>query len=285
MHGGTLLPHAAFDASTILQRIAHEKVTYLPGTPTLYQSLLAGPYRDYDLASLRIACTGGAMVPIVLVGEMRRELHIGTVITAYGLSETCGTVSMCVTGDDDATIASTAGRPLPGTEVRLVDEAGQDVPVGTPGEILVRGNCVMVGYFNNPAATREAVDAEGWLHTGDVAVQDARGYLTITDRKKDMVVVGGFNVYPAEVERIMSAHPAILQLAIIGVPDPRLGEVPKAFVVLRPGATADEASLIAWCRDNMANYKVPRCIEIVTALPVTASGKVQKFTLRDNTTP
>jgi acyl-CoA synthetase (AMP-forming)/AMP-acid ligase II len=253
----------------------------MPGPPTLYQSLLVAPYRNYDLTSLRIATTGGAPVPVALVADMRTALGIDTVLTAYGLSETCGTVTMCDAGDDNETIARTAGRPLAGTELRLVDESSKDVPAGTPGEVLVRGDCVMVGYFADAEATRLAVDSEGWLHTGDIAVQDARGYLTITDRKKDMVIVGGFNVYPAEVERMMGDHPGILQAAVIGVPDERLGEVPKAYVVLKPGISATGESIIAWCRDRMANYKVPRSVEIVPVLPVNASGKVQKFVLRD----
>jgi len=278
--GATLLPHAAFEAEAILKRIQNEKASFMPGPPTLYQSLLAGPYKDYDRSSLRIVTTGGASVPVALVEEMRKELGIKTVLTAYGLSESSGTVSMSEPGDDAETIARTAGRAIPGVEVRLVDEDGKDVAQGEAGELLVRGDCVMVGYFQDEAATKKAIDPDGWLHTGDVAVQDARGYITITDRKNDVVIVGGFNVYPAEVERILAANPLILQSAVIGVPDPRQGEVPKAFIVLRPGASATDADIIAWSRENMANYKVPRSVEIVPALPVNAAGKIQKFVLR-----
>jgi acyl-CoA synthetase (AMP-forming)/AMP-acid ligase II len=155
------------------------------------------------------------------------------------------------------------------------------VPANEPGEVLVRGFNVMRGYFEDPAATAEAIDAQGWLHTGDIGVIDEAGYLRITDRKKDMFIVGGFNCYPAEIEKILSEHPAVAQSAVIGVPDERLGEVGKAYVVLRPGAQADAASIVAWCREHMANYKVPRQVELVGALPTNAAGKVQKFALRD----
>jgi acyl-CoA synthetase (AMP-forming)/AMP-acid ligase II len=161
-----------------------------------------------------------------------------------------------------------------------VDEAGCEVPRGTEGELLVRGYNVMLGYFDDESATRAAIDADGWLHTGDIGVMDEVGYLRITDRKKDMFIVGGFNCYPAEIENLLSSHPAIAQVAVVGVPDERMGEVGHAYVVLRPDARLDEPSLIAWCRENMANYKVPRRVHFVTELPTTASGKVQRFALR-----
>ncbi len=166
-------------------------------------------------------------------------------------------------------------------EVRCVDPEGAEVARGTPGEIVVRGYNVMRGYFEDPRATADAIDAEGWLHTGDIGVMDARGYLRITDRIKDMFIVGGFNVYPAEVEAGLVAHDGIAQAAVIGVPDERLGEVGMAWVVPRPGAALDADALVGWCRERMANYKVPRYVEIVDALPLNASGKVTKFVLRD----
>jgi acyl-CoA synthetase (AMP-forming)/AMP-acid ligase II len=165
--------------------------------------------------------------------------------------------------------------------VRCADANGHSVPTGEGGEVQVRGYNVMVGYFEDPAATAEAIDSDGWLHTGDVGVLDERGYLRITDRMKDVFIVGGFNCYPAEIERLLSDHPAIAQVAVIGIPDERLGEVGKAFVVLRPGHTASPEELLAWSRTNMANYKVPRQFQIVTQLPVNAAGKVQKFALRE----
>ncbi|WP_338014300.1 FadD3 family acyl-CoA ligase [Sphingomonas cavernae] len=278
--GCTVLPHAVFGAEDVLARIEREKVSVLPGPPTIYQSLLAANYRAHDLSSLRLAITGAASVPVSLVEEMRTELGIETVLTAYGLTETCGVVTMCRKEDGVETIASTAGRPLDGIEIRIVDDGGTTLPPGEAGELLVRGAGVMQGYFNDPAATAEAIDGDGWLRTGDIAVQDARGYIRITDRAKDIFIVGGFNAYPAEIENILAQHPAIAQSAVIGVPDERLGEVPKAFVVLRPGAQATPEAITAWARENMANYKVPRSVEIRDALPLNAAGKVQKFLLR-----
>ena len=281
MRGATVLPHAVFDTQRVLERIETERVSLLPGPPTVFQSLLAGPWRNYDLSSLRVSITGAASVPVTLIEEMRGTLGIDVVLTAYGLTETCGVVTMCGAGDDAETVANTAGRPLDGIAVRLVDRDGAEVPVGEAGELLVRGPNVMQGYFNDPEATAAAIDVEGWLRTGDIAVRDARGNVKITDRAKDIFIVGGFNAYPAEIEGLLAAHPAVLQSAVIGVPDERLGEVPMAFIVLRPGAAATAQEIIGWCRENMANYKVPRRIEILDALPINASGKVQKFLLRE----
>ncbi len=281
MRGVTVLPHAVFETERVLQRIEREKVTLLPGPPTIYQSLLAGPYKRFDIASLRVAITGAASVPVTLIEEMRAKLGIDVVLTAYGLTETCGVVTMCGAGDDAATIANTAGRPLGGIEVRLVDEGGEAVAPGEAGELLVRGPNVMRGYFNDPAATAAAIDGEGWLRTGDIAVQDARGNVKITDRAKDIFIVGGFNAYPAEIEGLLAAHPAVMQSAVIGVTDERLGEVPMAFVVLRPGASATPEEIIAWCRENMANYKVPRKVVLVDALPRNAGGKVLRDALQE----
>jgi acyl-CoA synthetase (AMP-forming)/AMP-acid ligase II len=212
---------------------------------------------------------------------MRRELHFRSVLTAYGLTESTGVVTICPHDADDETVATRCGVAIPGVEVRCADSHGHSVPSGEPGEVLVRGYNVMRGYFDDPQATRAAIDPDGWLHTGDVGVLDGRGYLRITDRIKDVFIVGGFNCYPAEIERLLSEHPAIGQVAVVGVPDERLGEVGKAYVVLRPGAEAAPETLLAWARENMANYKVPRFIEIVTQLPTNAAGKVQKYALRE----
>jgi acyl-CoA synthetase (AMP-forming)/AMP-acid ligase II len=189
-------------------------------------------------------------------------------------------VSACRAGDSDERVARTCGAAIPGIEIKCVDEAGRTLPPGEAGELLVRGFNVMRGYFDDPQATAEAIDSDGWLRTGDVAVIDPHGYLSITDRKKDLFIVGGFNCYPAEIEKILSAHPAIAQVAVIGMPDERMGEVGKAFVVLKPGHSCDAATVIEWSRANMANYKVPRAVEIVASLPMNAAGKVQKFALR-----
>lgn len=283
MAGATIVPAAVFDVERVLDTVATQRITVLPGPPTLYQAILDHPARAaHDLSSLRLAVTGAAAVPVELVRRMRDELTFSTVLTAYGLTEACGVVTMCRRGDDPETIARTSGRAVPGIEVRVVDEAGTEVPRGEPGEIVVRGYTVVSGYFQDPEATAEAIDAEGWLHTGDIGVMDGAGNVRITDRKKDMFIVGGFNAYPAEIEGTLLRHLGVSQVAVVGVPDDRMGEVGCAFVVPRPGADparlADE--LLAWARDQLANYKVPRSVEIVDALPLNASGKVLKAELR-----
>jgi acyl-CoA synthetase (AMP-forming)/AMP-acid ligase II len=281
IRGATALPMAVFNAGVILERIARERITFIPGPPTIFQSMLAHEScGKTDTSSLRIGGTGAANVPPVLIRQMREVLGFKRVFTAYGLTESTGTVTACRAGDSDERVARTCGTAIPGVEIKCVDDEGRTVAAGEAGEVLVRGLNVMRGYFDDPQATAQAIDPEGWLHTGDVGVIDEHGYLSITDRKKDLYIVGGFNCYPAEIEKILSAHPAIGQVAVIGVPDERLGEVGKAFVILKPGQKSDGAAIIEWSRENMANYKVPRFVEIVQSLPVNAAGKVQKFALR-----
>jgi acyl-CoA synthetase (AMP-forming)/AMP-acid ligase II len=272
LRGATIVPQAVFDVPTTLDLVQRERITVLPGPPTLYTSMLEHPGRaGYDLSSLRVAVTGATTVPVVMIERLRAELALETVLTAYGLTESCGTATMCRPDDDPQTVANTCGAAVPGVEVR-VDEAS--------GEVLVRGYNVMRGYFEDPAATADTVDADGWLHTGDIGVLDERGYLRITDRLKDMFIVGGFNAYPAEIEQVIARHPAVAEVAVVGVPDARLGEVARAFVVPRPGPVPDPGELAAYCKDRMANYKLPRSFVILDALPRNASGKVLKTTLR-----
>ncbi|WP_428311506.1 FadD3 family acyl-CoA ligase [Hydrocarboniphaga sp.] len=279
--GCTILPHAVFDATAVMQRIARERVSVLPGPPTLFISLLDDPARaSTDLSSLRATITGAAAVAPALIERIRRELGFKIVLTGYGLTETCGVASLAQASDSAQTIATTCGQPIPNTEVKCIDEYGNEVAAGVAGEVLIRGYNVMLGYFDDEEETDKAIDADGWLHTGDVGVLDERGYLRITDRLKDMYIAGGFNCYPAEIEKLIAAHPSVAQVAVIGVPDERLGEVGKACLVLRPGQTIDERHFIAWCREQMANYKVPRYVEVFTAMPTNASGKVLKFELR-----
>ncbi|MFF8695166.1 FadD3 family acyl-CoA ligase [Streptomyces sp. NPDC015144] len=275
MRGATMVPQPVFNVDTALANIAAERISVLPGPPTLHQSLLDHPARDaHDLSALRLVVTGAAVVPLRLVERLRTELRVSTVLTAYGLSEASGIVTMCRRGDPAETIAATSGRAIPGTEVRVLAEPGQ------PGEILVRGFHVMGGYFEDPETTAAAITPDGWLRTGDVGVLDEHGNLRITDRIKDMFIVGGFNAYPAEIEQLLGLHPDVADVAVIGVPDPRLGEVGKAYAVRRPGATLTADDLIAWSRREMANYKVPRAVEFVPDLPRNASGKVLKGELR-----
>jgi len=281
MRGALILPHAVFDADAVVGRIEREQVSVMPGPPTLFHALLASPrLQTADTSSLRVTFTGAAMVPVELIERMRRDLKFDLVMTAYGLSETCGVVSMCRPDDDLQTISTTSGSPIEGVEVKIARRDGSQAEPDEPGEILVRGFNVMKGYFEDPEATAEAIDAEGWLATGDIGALTPAGRLRITDRKKDMFIVGGFNVYPAEVENTLSFHPAIAQVAVVGTPDPKQGEVGKAFVVLRRGEALTGAALIAWSRERMANYKVPRQVVFRQALPVNAAGKVEKFTLR-----
>jgi acyl-CoA synthetase (AMP-forming)/AMP-acid ligase II len=278
--GATTYPLVVADAPLLLDLVTRERITMLPGTPTLFQSILNYPERErYDLSCLRLSAVGAASVPVDLVRRMKAELF-ETVITGYGLTETTGVSTMSRFNDPPEIIARTVGRPLPGVEIRLVDRDGNDVRLGTAGEVLVRGYNVMKGYLDAPAETAEVIDAGGWLHTGDVGTMDEAGYLSITDRLKDMYIVGGFNAYPAEIEAALLRHPDVAMVAVIGIPDDRLGEVGMAFVVLKSGSSTTEHEIISWSRQEMANYKVPRRVAIVEALPLNAVGKVVKPELR-----
>lgn len=280
LQGATMVLQSVFDATRTMALIEAERITVLPGPPTIYTSLLDAPERDlFDLTSLRLAVTGSAVVPVTLVRRMRAELF-PEVLTAYGLTESCGTVTACSAGDDDETVARTAGRPLDGVEVRVVDASGARLPTGQDGEILVRGYNVMLGYLDQPADAPAAVDPDGWLATGDIGHLDERGNLTITGRSKDMFVVGGFNVYPAEIEQVLTRHEAVAEAAVVGVPDARLGEVGRAYVTARPGAPAEPGELIGFCRERLANFKVPREVVVLDAFPRNASGKIHKAGLR-----
>ncbi|AJT66425.1 3-propanoyl:CoA ligase [Streptomyces lydicus] len=282
LRGATMIPQPVFGVETALANIAAERISVLPGPPTLHQQILDHPARAlHDLSALRLVVTGAAVVPLELVERLRSELKISTVLTAYGLSESSGIVTMCRRGDPPDVIAATSGRAIPGTEVRVVDAAGCPAAPGDPGEVLVRGYHIMSGYFEDPAGTARALTPDGWLRTGDVGILDADGNLRITDRIKDMFIVGGFNAYPAEIEQLLGRHPDIADVAVIGIPDPRLGEVGKAYAVRRPGSSLTADDLIAWSRREMANYKVPREVEFVRELPRNASGKVVKRRLRE----
>lgn len=282
MRGATMLPHPVFDVPEVLRRVSVDRISMLPGPPALLQSILMHPERaDYDLSNLRLSVTGAAAIPVELIHRMHDELGFETVITGYGLTESCGIATMCRDGDDAETIATTSGRAIPDTEVRCVDAEGNEVPRGESGEVVLRGYHVMLGYFEDEQQTRDTIDADGWLHTGDIGVMDERGYLRITDRMKDMFIMGGFNCYPAEIEGLLFEHPQVAQVAVIGIPDERMGEVGMAFVVAESGTQTTPKEIIAWSREHMANYKVPRRVELVEELPLNASGKVQKFVLRE----
>jgi acyl-CoA synthetase (AMP-forming)/AMP-acid ligase II len=274
LRGATIIPQLVFDPGQAMRLIEEMRITVFPGAPTIYSSILDHQDRaSRDLSSLRLAVTGAAVVPVALVERMRTELGFDDVLTAYGLTEAV-VATMCRPGDDPETVATTSGRATAGFEVQIAGEGAE------PGEIQLRGPNVMLGYLDDPAATAEAIDPDGWLHTGDVGTLDERGYLTITDRLKDMYICGGFNVYPAEVEQVLTRHPGVAEAAVIGVPDGRLGEVGKAFVVRRPAADPTSGQLIEFCRAALANYKVPRHIEFRADLPRNPAGKPLKRLLR-----
>jgi acyl-CoA synthetase (AMP-forming)/AMP-acid ligase II len=276
----TMLPEPVFDVDAVLARVERDRVTVLPGAPTVYQSILDHPGRDdADLSTLRVAVTGAADIPVELIRRIHDELPFSVVITGYGLTEG-GTAAATSPGDDPETIATTVGRARPGFELRVVDPSGADVPTGEAGEILLRGGSIMSHYLDDPSATSAALSDDGWLRTGDLGVVDEAGYLRIVGRSKDMFIVGGFNAYPAEIENGLLRHPDVRQAAVIGVPDARLGEVGMAFVVVAPGSSVTGDEIAAWCRDQMANYKVPRTVELIDELPINATGKVVKDELR-----
>ncbi|WP_343602680.1 AMP-binding protein, partial [Mycobacterium sp.] len=270
--GATLIPQLTFDAEQAMRAVAEHRITVLPGPPTVFQTLLDHPARaEFDLSSLRFAVTGAATVPVVLIERMQRELDIDIVLTAYGLTESGGFATMCRADDDPVTVATTCGRPITGFELRI----------GEQSEVLLRGPNVMLGYLDDPLATAAAVDTDGWLHTGDVGTLDAASNVMITDRLKDMYICGGFNVYPAEVEQVLARLDGVLDVAVIGVPDARLGEVGRAFLVTRCGSGLDEHAVIAYARKYLANFKTPRSVRFVDALPRNAGGKVIKPVLRE----
>jgi acyl-CoA synthetase (AMP-forming)/AMP-acid ligase II len=270
--GATLIPQLTFDPDQAMRYVQDHRITVLPGPPTIYQTLLDHPKRgDYDLSSLRFAVTGAAVVPVVLIERMQTELDIDIVLTAYGLTEANGFGTMCTADDDAVTVATTCGRPIADFELRI----------GEQDEVLLRGPNVMLGYLDDPDATAAAIDADGWLHTGDVGRVDEAGNLSITDRLKDMYISGGFNVYPAEVEQVLARLGGVAESAVIGVPDNRLGEVGKAFVVVKPGFDLDEETVIAYTREHLAKFKTPQSVEFLDVLPRNPGGKVVKPLLRE----
>ena len=272
--GAALVPQLVYDAGRAMALAEAERITVFPGPPTIYQTILDHPDRGgHDLSSLRLAVTGAATVPVALVERMRRELSFEAVLTAYGLTEAV-VATMCRPGDDPQTVAHTSGRATAGFEVRI----------GETGEILLRGPNLMLGYYGDEEATRAAIDADGWLHTGDVGRLGPDGYLTITDRLKDMYICGGFNVYPAEVEQVLARLDGVAESAVIGTADTRFGEVGRAYVVTRPGHALDAGEVLAFCRERLANYKVPRQVVFRDGLPRNPAGKVLKRLLREEAT-
>ena len=284
LYGAAILPMPTFDVLALVDLIDREQATVLQGSPTIFLGLLDHPGVDQSrISSVRVAGPGSMGFSAENFARVRDELGITQFAPGYALTESTAVGSRCYWFDDFETVSTTSGRPVPGIAMRVVDDHGRELPPGSEGEILIKGYNVMAGYFEDPAGTAEAIDSGGWLRTGDVGRFDARGRLTITDRKKDMILVGGFNTYPAEIERVLGRHPSVAEVAVIGVPDQRLGQVGKAFVVPRDPVTFDLDDLTAFARERLANYKVPRYWEAVHDLPRNASGKVRKFLLRERT--
>jgi len=274
--GSRAVLNGAFDPTVMMQLIQDERIALLPGPPTVFQGILDAPDRaDFDLSSLRTGLISAAGVPEELVHRVVSERLVEHPITAYGLTEAL-VVSCSSPGDAAHDVAAYSGRVMPGVEVRVVDGDGTDLPAGETGELLVRSSMVTAGYLDDPAATAAAIDEDGWLRTGDIGLLSANRQVRITGRAKDVVIVGGFNVYPVEVEELLREHPDVADAAVVGMPDARMGEVAVAFVVAAPGAALDPAALIEWTKTQLANFKVPRHVEVLDALPLTASLKVTK---------
>ncbi|MHB8670396.1 MAG: AMP-binding protein [Acidimicrobiales bacterium] len=280
--GGTYAPLLAFDPGLVLELIETERAAVMGGVPTMLLAMLEHPdVSGRDLSSLRVVVSGGAPVPAEMVKRIQSGLGVEFSIV-FGQTE-CSAVATQTRLDDSAEDkAETVGQPLPQVEVKVIDVAnGETVPPGTLGELCIRGFCVMRGYYDMPEATAAAIDPEGWLHTGDLGTMDERGYCRIQGRLKDMIIRGGENIYPREIEAVLHEHPAVADVAVVGVPDDRWGEQVAAFVRLGEGASATPAELSAFLRGRLAAYKAPRTWVFVDSFPLTGSGKVQKFVLRE----
>jgi fatty-acyl-CoA synthase len=277
-----IFPSPSFDAAETLRAIQEERVTALYGVPSMFIAELQDPaLPNTSLSSLRTGVMAGAPCPIEVMKRVLTEMHCPEIVVGYGQTESSPVITMSRVDDDIETRCATVGCAVPETEVRIASpETGETLPAGQQGELLARGYMVMKGYDDEPEATRRAVDADGWLHTGDLAVMRPDGYFRITGRATDMIIRGGENVYPREIEEFLYTHPKISDVQVVGLPDERLGETVVAWVRLKPGETADEEEIRAFCRERLAHFKVPRYIRFVEAFPMTLSGKVQKFKIR-----
>ena len=275
--GGTITLLPRFEPQKALEVMARDRVTYFAGVPTMYFYLLNFPNADqYDLSALKFCVSGGAAMPVEVMHAFNRKYNV-TILEGYGLSETSPVASF--NHLDREPKPGSIGIPIWGVEMRVVDSEGREVPNGELGEIVIRGHNVMKGYYKRPEATADAI-RNGWFYSGDIAYRDDDGFFFIKDRVKDMIIRGGFNVYPREIEEVLYGHPAIAEAAVIGVPDPALGEEVKAVVAFKPGQTATEAEIIEYCKERLAAYKYPRFVEIRDTLPKTATGKILKRELR-----
>ncbi|KAA6173717.1 AMP-binding protein [Pseudomonas marginalis] len=284
-HGTTMIyPNDGFDPLLTLTAVAEERATGLYGVPTMFIAMLDHPQRDeFDLSTLRTGIMAGSTCPIEVMRRVISDLHMSEVQIAYGMTET-SPVSLQTGADDDLERrVTTVGRTQPQLESKIIDEAGNTVPRGQIGELCTRGYSVMLGYWNNPEGTREAIDDAGWMHTGDLASMDEQGYVCIAGRNKDMIIRGGENVYPRELEEFFFTHPAVADVQIIGIPDERYGEEIVAWIKFHPGHVANELELQTWCKGRIAHFKTPKHFRFVEAFPMTVTGKIQKFRMREIT--
>ena len=281
-HGATMVyPAEAFDPLAVLQTVQAERCTALYGVPTMFIAELDHPrFAEFDISSLRTGIMAGSPCPIEVMKRVQAQMNMREVTIAYGMTETSPVSFQSGTDEPVERRVSTVGRILPHLEVKIVDADGRIVPVGEKGELCTRGYSVMKGYWGDEAKTREAVDAAGWMHTGDLATMDAEGYVNIVGRLKDMVIRGGENVYPREIEEFLYRHPAVQDVQVVGVPDPKYGEELCAWIKLRDGQAATPDDIREFCRGQIAHYKIPRHIRFVDAFPMTITGKVQKFVMR-----
>ncbi|WP_448176895.1 fatty acid CoA ligase family protein [Pseudomonas putida] len=282
-HGSALIyPSDAFDPLATLRAVAQEKATALYGVPTMFIAELDHPQRsEFDLSSLRTGIMAGATCPIEVMRRVIGEMHMAEVQIAYGMTETSPVSLQTGAADDLERRVTSVGRTQPRLESKVVDTEGNTVPRGEIGELCTRGYSVMLGYWNNPKATAESIDVDGWMHTGDLAMMDEHGYVCIVGRSKDMIIRGGENIYPRELEEFFFTHPAVADVQVIGVPCSKYGEEIVAWVRLHPGHTASEAELREWAKARIAHFKVPRYFRFVDAFPMTVTGKVQKFRMRE----
>jgi fatty-acyl-CoA synthase len=283
-HGATMvIPAPVFDPRATLAAVAEERCTALHGVPTMFIAELGHPeFASFDLASLRTGIMAGSPCPIEVMKQVNARMHMGEVTICYGMTETSPVSFQSTTDDPLDKRVATVGRVHPHVECKIVDPAsGAVVPRGQTGELLSRGYIVMLGYWENPEATAAAIDAGRWMHTGDLATMDAAGYVNIVGRAKDLIIRGGENIYPVEVENFLYGHPKVQDVQVIGVPDERYGEAVMAWVILKPGEEATEEELREYCRDKIAYYKVPRYWRFTDAFPMTVTGKIQKFKMRE----
>ena len=278
-----MVPLEEFNPSDVLRTVAAEKCTALHGVPTMFiAELNLDDFDSYDVSTLRTGIMAGSNCPIEVMKNVVEKLGMSEITITYGQTESSPGITMTRTDDPIELRVSSVGRALPNVEVKIVDPiTGEEVPSGEQGELCTRGYHVMKGYYKNPEATQEAIDHEGWLHTGDLAVMDENGYCKITGRLKDMIIRGGENVYPREVEEFLYQHPAILDVQVVGVPDKKYGEAVMAWIILKEGETLTEEEVKEYCKGQISHFKIPRYVQFTKQYPMTASGKIQKFKLKE----